>query len=112
VKQGLVQAGANRRTLPLYEANQSETTIRTVIELPPGYRHLVIAPPSATYSAPDHFGRVQISTTEGEGKFTITQLFAISPAIVAPENFPALQDIESTLENKAAWFFLLERDSK
>jgi transglutaminase-like putative cysteine protease len=112
VKQGLVQAGANRRTLPLYEANKSETTIRTVIELPPGYGHLVIAPPSATYTAPDRLGRVQISTTEGEGKFTIMQLFASSPAIVSPENFPALQELESTLENKAAWFFLLERDGK
>jgi hypothetical protein len=112
VKHGLVQAGANRRTLPLYEANKSETTIRTVIELPPGYRHLVIAPPSATYTAPDRFGRVQISTTEGEGKFTITQFFASSPAIVAPENFPALQELESTLENKAGWFLLLERDGK
>jgi len=76
----------------LYEANQSETTIRTVIELPPGYRHLVIAPQSATYAAPDRLGRVQISTTEGEGKFTITQFFATSLAVVSPENFPALQE--------------------
>jgi hypothetical protein len=112
VKHGLVEAGANRRTLPLYEANQSETTIRTVIELPPGYRHLVIAPQSATYAAPDRLGRVQISTTEGGGKFTLTQFFATSPAIVSPENFPALQELESTLENKAAWFLLLEREGK
>jgi hypothetical protein len=112
VKHVLVQAGANRRTLPLYAANETETTIRTDIGLPPGYRHLVIAPPSATYTVPDHFGRVQISTTEGDGKFTITQVFAGSPAIIAPENFPTLQEIESTLENKAARFFLLERNSK
>jgi hypothetical protein len=112
VKHGLVQAGANRRTLPLYEANKSETTIRTVMALPPGYRHLVIAPPSATFSAPDGMGRVQISATEAGGKFSLTQQFDTAPAIVSPENFPALQELESTLENKAAWFFLLERDGQ
>jgi hypothetical protein len=112
VKHVLIQAGANRRTLPLYAANETETTIRTDLGLPPGYRRLVIAPPSVTLAAPDRFGRVQISTTEGEGKFTITQFFASSPAIVAPENFPALQELESSLENKATWFFLLERGGK
>jgi len=112
VKHGLVEAVANRRTLPLYAANHSETTIHTAIELPPGYHHLVIAPQSATYTAPDRFGHVQISTTEGGGKFSITQQFDASPTIVSPENFPVLQEIESILENKAAGFFLLERDGK
>jgi hypothetical protein len=72
----------------------------------------VIAPPSATFSAPDGMGRVQISATEAGGKFSLTQQFDTAPAIVSPENFPALQELESTLENKAAWFFLLERDGQ
>jgi hypothetical protein len=55
---------------------------------------------------------VQISATESGGKFSLTQQFDSEPAIVSPENFSALQEIESTLENKAAWFLLLERDGK
>ena len=110
VRFGLLQAEANRRVLPLYMTDESETNIRTEIMLPPGYRRVVIAPASSTFAASDGSARGRTSTTIADGKVTVTQKFERTPAIVSPEVFVELQEIESKLENTSSRFFLLERD--
>jgi hypothetical protein len=107
---GVFRVDADQRTLPLYLRNKYERTVRTVVQLPPAYRNLVIAPKSATFAGPGEAGGAEISTTQADGQFTITHRFKASPAVLAASDYPALVVIESTLRNKASRLLLLKQD--
>jgi hypothetical protein len=103
---------ADQRTLPLYIDGESETWIQTKVELPPGYRSVAIAPGSLRFAAPQNAVALQISANGTEREFLVNYRLNTSPAILPPEDYPALVKLESALENKSARFFLLERDGK
>jgi transglutaminase-like putative cysteine protease len=102
----LFPAGADRRTLPLYLTRTDRNTVRTEIELPPGFRHEVIAPQSRTLDVPDGGGTAKITSTETPGKCVITDEFDTQPAIIEPRDYSAMLNVESTLERKSSKVFL------
>lgn len=102
--------GADRRTLPLFIAHHGDNSVRTEIELPAGFHHVVISPRSETLDAPDGSGTAHVTVSESSGKCIITHDFETTPAIVNPKDYPAMLKVESTLRNKSSKLFLLEKD--
>jgi hypothetical protein len=106
----LFPAGTDRRSLPLFISHASESTVRTEIELPAKFRQRVIVPQNADLDGPDGGGKARITSTEADGKYVITHQFETSPAIIAPNNYAAMLNIESTLGRKSSRVFLLQED--
>jgi transglutaminase-like putative cysteine protease len=102
----LLTVGADRRALPLYIARQSENTVRAEIELPEGFRHVVIAPKSEDLVAPDGGGKARIISNQTPDKWIITYQFETDPAIIAPDDYGAVLKLESALERKSSKVFL------
>ncbi len=101
--------GGDQRTLPFMLLNDEKMNIHTEIDLPPGYQNVVIAPKSDLLEAPAHVGTATMSSSTTAGKFTQNDDFEISPAIVTPQDYPALLKTESSLEKKSARVFLLQK---
>jgi hypothetical protein len=106
----LMGAGADRRALPLFVSRSSDRSVRTEIELPPGFRHVVMAPGSEALNAPDGSGNAEITSSESGDKWSMTHEFKTSPAIIPPMDYAALLKVESTLGQKSGKSFLLQRD--
>jgi len=106
----LFPAGADRRALPLFISWRAQNSVRTEIELPPAFRHLVMAPKSEVIPAPDGSGKARISAAETPGKCVIAYEFETSPAIVRPQDYPAILKVESALGRKSSTVFLLEKE--
>jgi hypothetical protein len=106
----LLPAATDRRALPLFISRSSDRAVRTEIELPPGFRHVLMAPGSETLDAPDGSGKAEITSTDSGGKWSITHEFKTAPAIIPPPDYAALLKVESTLGEKSGKVFLLEKD--
>jgi hypothetical protein len=106
----LFPGGADRRALPLFISRTSDYDVHTEIELPPGFRHVVMAPESQTFDAPDGSGKAEITSTDGGSKWAITHEFKTAPAIIPPVDYAALLKVESLLGKKSEKVFLLEKD--
>jgi transglutaminase-like putative cysteine protease len=106
----LFPAGADRRALPLFISRASDNAVRTEIDLPPGFHHVVMAPGSETLDAPDGSGTAKITSTDSAGKLVITDDFQTAPAIIPPPDYAAMLKVESALGRKSAKAFLLEKD--
>jgi hypothetical protein len=104
----LFALGADQRSLPLFVSHESERTVRTEIELPPGFRQIDIAPRSENLEAPDGAGIARITSTDAAGKRVITHQLAVSPAIVSAQDYPAMLNIEAALGKRSSRAFLLE----
>jgi transglutaminase-like putative cysteine protease len=109
-KPSLFPAGADQRALPLFISHPSDYSVRTEIELPPGFRHVVMAPGSETLDAPDGSGKAEVTSTDSGGKWAITHEFKTAPAIIPPMDYAALLKVESVLGQKSGKVFLLEKD--
>jgi transglutaminase-like putative cysteine protease len=105
----LIAGGADRRALPMYISRHSENTVRTEIDLPAGFRRVVIAPRSEYLNEPDGGGSARITSAASADKIVLTDDFAISPAIISPRDYSALLQVESTLGRKSSTVFLLEK---
>jgi transglutaminase-like putative cysteine protease len=105
----LMPVGADRRALPLFISHRSDETVRTEIDLPPGFPRVVMAPGSETLDAPGGSGKAQITSSDSAGKWTITHDFETAPAIIQPPDYAALLKVESELGRKSAKVFLLEK---
>jgi len=106
----LFPAGADHRSLPLFLSHESEKTVHTEIELPPGYRQVVIAPQSEDLHPPGGGGNARIVSTTEPGKYLITHDLENTPAIVGPKDYAAMLHVESELGRKSSRVFLLEKD--
>jgi len=104
----LFPMGADHRTLPLFISRGSEQTVRTEIDLPPGFRQIDIAPKSITLELPGGGGKARVTSADAGGKRVITHEIETLPAIIKPQDYPALLGIESALGKKSAKVFLLE----
>jgi hypothetical protein len=105
----LFPPGSDRRTLPLFLRQRNESTVRTEIELPPGYQKMVIAPRSEKFTAPDDCGRALITATDSAGKCVITHQFDTAPAIIEPKDYSSLLKVQSAVSRKSSKVFLLEK---
>ena len=106
----LFPAGADRRSLPLYLSEKSQNTTRIEMELPPTFQKVAIAPQNETLLIPGTTDGAKIDASSATGgKFIITDQLETSPAIVGPQDYPAILKVESTLSNKSSQAFLLEK---
>lgn len=101
--------GGDRRMLPLLLMKDNDDRFRTEVKLPPGFQGVIIAPGDENLVAPDNGGTAKLSATSTPGKFVMTDELKADPAVVNPQDFPALLNLEATLEKKSAKVFLLEK---
>ena len=109
-KPSLFPAGADRRSLPIFVERPSHTTFRTEIELPKGFRRVVVAPGNASIPGPDGCGLATVSSTDDSGKCVITHDLEADPAIVDPKDYPDMLKLEAALGRKSSRVFLLEKE--
>ncbi len=102
--------GGDRRVQPLLLGHEGTATVRTEIELPAGFRDVLISPESKNLDAPGGGGKVRTTSETTGGKFVMTDDFETSPAVISPSDYPAMLKVESTLEKKSAKVFLLEKE--
>ncbi len=98
----------DHHTLPLIIRVARLETVHTDIELPPGFRRVVIAPRNQDLVAPSGAGDVRVSEKVAGGGWSVTQELSARPSIVSPEDYGALLSVESELENKSSRLLLLE----
>ena len=104
----LFPPGADHRSLPLFIAQTSTSTVRTEIELPSGFKKVVIAPESEDLQAPDGSGAVHtVSHNEG-AKYVLTHEFLTAPAMIDPKDYPGMLRLQAALGRKASRTFLLQ----
>jgi len=102
--------GGERRTLPLMLSHEYTTSVRTEIELPFGFHNVLIAPGSESLDVPADGGKVRMTSSFTAGKYVLTDDSETSPAVINPQDYPAILKLESTLEKKSGQVFLLQKD--
>jgi transglutaminase-like putative cysteine protease len=102
--------GGDQRSLPFMLSHEGTTSVRTEIELPLGFRDVLIAPRSESLQAPSGGGKVRMTSASTTGKLVLTDESETSPAVISPRDYPAMVKVESTLENKSSKVFLLEKE--
>jgi hypothetical protein len=102
--------GADHRMLPLMLWQQGKKSIRTEIELPPGFRQVVMAPKSQNLDGPAGGGKIRMTASNDAGKFVMTDELENAPAVISPKDYPAMLKVETTLERKSSKVFLLEKE--
>jgi len=104
---GLLPAGPDQRTLPLYLPEAGDGRIRTEITLPPSFHHLAIEPRSKLITIP---GGSQDNTVhaDADGRCVITDQFEIVPSIISARDYPAVQKAQFSLGEKSTRLYLLE----
>jgi hypothetical protein len=106
----LFAAGSDRRALPLMISRDARRTVRTEIELPPGFRQVGIAPADLKLRGPAGCGQADITTKRSGGKLVLEHQFQTLPAIVEARDYPAMLNMESTLGRKSSRLFLLQAE--
>jgi transglutaminase-like putative cysteine protease len=106
----LFPMGADQRVLPLYLSRDLSDSIRTEIQLPASYRHVVISPVSREFVAPGKSGKVRVKSSKSGDKYVFTHDFISAPAILDPKQYPAMLDFQSDLGRKSSRVLLLEKE--
>ncbi len=102
--------GGDRRTLPMLLSQAGKRNVRTEVELPPGFRGVVVSPTSQSFDAPSGVGKVRINANSTAGKFVLTDEFETSPALLDPKDYPSMLKLESSLGKKSAKVMLLRKE--
>ncbi len=102
--------GGDRRSLPLMLTHEGATSIHTEINLPLGFRDVLIEPGSESVDAPAGGGKVRMTSANNARKIVLTDNFETSPAIISPDDYQTMLKLESSLEKKSSKVFLLEKD--
>ncbi len=98
-----------QRTLPLYVDAATHGAIDIVLRLPPGFRQVLIAPRGQDQAAPAGAGSIHSQVTATADRWELHLDYERHPALVAPQDYPALQALETALESKASRLILLEQ---
>lgn len=106
---GLFNIFTDQRALPLMIANRHEEIVRTEVQLPPEFSHLLISPRTRTNEGAARAGQVSIQMTGSGDRYTITDTLERSPTIVSNLDYPQLVHLESELENKSSRLLLFEK---
>jgi transglutaminase-like putative cysteine protease len=104
----LLPVGTDHRSLPLFISRRNENTVRTEIELPAGYKQIVIAPTGAELTAPDGGGIARTVAKNESGKFVLIHDFETWPTIIDPKDYGQVLKLESALGQKSSRVFLLQ----
>ena len=99
----------NQRTRPFLFSQEDQESTRAEITLPPGFRNVVISPKSKNLDAPDNCGTVKITSSSADRKFIFTDEQSTTPAIIQPQDYPAILKVASSLKQKSSTVFLLQK---
>jgi len=88
---------------------RSTTLDAAEIELPPEFRDVVIAPGAGILKAPSKSGTAMMITSSVNGKMILNAELETSPAIISPQDYPAILKVESTLKKKSSNVVLLKK---
>ena len=88
---------------------EAKRSVRTEIELPPGFRVVVVAPNSQSFDAPSGAGKARINASSTAGN-CLTDKFEISPALIDPKDYSSMLKLESSLGKKSAKVMLLRKE--
>ncbi len=102
----LFNPGPDQRTLPLYISHGIEGTVRTEINFPAKFQQLIIEPKNELLTVPGGT-HAHITRVDTKGQSIITDQFEMVPSIVAPQDYPTILNVESTLGKKSARLYLL-----
>ncbi len=102
--------GGDRRTLPMLLSQEGKRSVRTEIELPPGFRGVVVSPSSQSFDAPSGVGKVRINASSTAGKFVLNDEFETSPGFIDPKDYSSMLKLESSLGKKSAKVMLLRKE--
>jgi hypothetical protein len=105
----LFRLDSDRRTLPYFIPRRTLDETRISVAFPSNYGDVEIAPREWSAEAPDGGGKVSVSERVRPGNFQVAVTLEADPAIVAQKEYPDLLTLETGLERKAAWTFLLKR---
>jgi transglutaminase-like putative cysteine protease len=103
----LMPAGADQRALPLLIPQGNKNTVRIEVHLPPDFPRVLVAPKSENFAADAETAR--LTTRDTPGGCVVTDEFETAPAIISPDNYQAMLNVESALDRKSSKVFLLER---
>ena len=78
--------------------------------MPFGFHNVLIAPGSESLDVPADGGKVRMTSSFTAGKYVLTDDSETSPAVINPQDYPAILKLESTLEKKSGQVFLLQKD--
>jgi transglutaminase-like putative cysteine protease len=106
---GMFGARQDQRVLPLFSSQQGESSIRTLIDLPAGFRKVDIAPVSQEFRAPQGAGVAITQSKADAGQWQVLTTRTWSPTVVPPEDYPTLVEIETELGRPNTRTFLLEK---
>jgi len=103
----LIPVGAEQRALPLLISHGGQNTVRTEIELPPEFPKIVVAPGSEDLTVAGS-ERARVTAKKTFTGCVVTDEFETAPAIISPDNYRAIVNVESVLSRKSAKLYLLE----
>ena len=108
---GLMGRLADRRENPLYWPAPRRETLSVRIELPKGWRKVVLSPPDVEWAAPEDAGRVTVrAQRDKDGLLTVTSEADLKPAVIPPSAYPKLLGLQQRLTHPSARTVLVERE--
>ena len=95
---------------PYYINGPVESEIRIYVDLPEGYSKVLMAPQSKTWQLPDNAGVLSTEvTTDSSGDMVITQKVKLNDAVVDPDNYPELLEINRQVSHKNMEMILVNK---
>ncbi len=101
---------SDERKNPLYSSDQHELVNHYTIQLPSGYRQVLLMPQDLTAQAPAHLGKVEYTAAWGKTKqfLNITQRILFAEAVISPEHYPQLIKLKRHLDHPKRNTIMLE----
>ncbi|MBI9019207.1 MAG: DUF3857 domain-containing protein [Phycisphaerae bacterium] len=95
---------------PYYFTDRSPSTAVVNIDLPDGYDTILMAPETKTWTLPNGAGTIEIKVTHRDnGDLTIVQKTDIDFAVVKPENYDELLEINRQISHKSMEMILVKK---
>lgn len=107
-------AGESSRRLPYAVSGNSDQTVSWSVVLPKGWK-LAGDPVEVSWEGPAGVGRVSLRVVReplasGETRLTWTRTVALRAAVVPPEAYPALVELNRRMKSPDTWRVLLEKE--
>jgi hypothetical protein len=95
---------------PYYIATHTEAEIRVNIDLPEGYSEILMAPDTKVWQLPNGAGTLKVDVTRHDnGDITIVQKINLDYAVVDPENYDQLLEINRQIGHKSMEMILVKK---
>jgi hypothetical protein len=105
----LLKLDSDQRALPYFIKGRTRREANATIILPPGYASVEISPTGQSTKLPGGAGEISLTGKASPGERELRLDMEADPAVVEPKDYADLARIESALERRASWTFLLKR---